>query len=334
MTVMKVTQSQRLIWIKHGGFGRRLVASPWLKYFAWTLKQRFCHILFPFLAPYLAVIANMVINGLDFSTGWLWAWTCSGCCTGQDELLSITETSSPLFYLLMMNGHGRLLPDLVPDLVGSTDQKEKALSWRLEIDLCDAAFFFLLLMKWGLVRHRACQASGLCWCLFDWNLVEGEIEFEFPVGEMSQRKCVCVSIFVSSAESSINKPTSWCSCVWLVDMKPTDTDWFSKFQTGVKKKKNANQNVRITHIHIYTYIYLFTYIYNLQDFQNKSWDVRERDAAEAEGALVLGVGGDVATVSVPVEMPGTTVELETALNTPAGRCAIYYIHIQYTPTDI
>lgn len=51
----------------------------------------------PLLAPHSAVIVYMVINGLEFSTGWLWAWTCSGCCTGQDELLSILETSSLLY---------------------------------------------------------------------------------------------------------------------------------------------------------------------------------------------------------------------------------------------
>ena len=45
------------------------------------------------LAPHTAVIVYMVINGMDFSTG----WTCSGCYTGQDELLSITETSSLLY---------------------------------------------------------------------------------------------------------------------------------------------------------------------------------------------------------------------------------------------
>lgn len=88
MTVMKVTLSQEVDLSKTWWFWkRRLVAlPPWLKHFLWTLKQRFLSHFVPLLAPNPAVIANIVINGLDFSTGSLWAWTCSGCCTGQDEL--------------------------------------------------------------------------------------------------------------------------------------------------------------------------------------------------------------------------------------------------------
>lgn len=54
---------------------------------------------FFFFAPRsVLIVSYKVINGLDVSTGRLWAWTCSGCFTGQGELLPITETSPRLYF--------------------------------------------------------------------------------------------------------------------------------------------------------------------------------------------------------------------------------------------
>lgn len=78
--------------------------SRWLVYPVWDSLCRPRNKVFvtfsSLLAPRSALIVCALINGLDFSTGWwLWAWTCSGCFTIQNELLTMTETSSLVYYM-------------------------------------------------------------------------------------------------------------------------------------------------------------------------------------------------------------------------------------------
>lgn len=93
MTLMKATQNQRWLWTKHGGF-RRWILHILLEISSLDLEIE----ILSHCVALLPLIVYKVINGLYFSTGCLWAWTCSGCFTGQDELLSISETSSLLYF--------------------------------------------------------------------------------------------------------------------------------------------------------------------------------------------------------------------------------------------
>lgn len=114
-----------------------------------TLKQRFCHFLFLCWLLTLLFWSYVVINVLDFSTGWLWAWTCSGCFTGQNELLSIKKN-----LLLVVTPFNQALTHLISAGAGA----------KLQL--------LIVWMGWGL------QVSGLCgwacWCLSLWKILGGK----------------------------------------------------------------------------------------------------------------------------------------------------------------